>query len=251
MFDREVSSGGYDHRHQGNAGGQRIDLDQRGRCHAMPACQGEQEKLSHPTEGVMALQLIVWDASGRPICIFLNRSPGWPQEGVEPLSYDGVALTRCLFEAGSVENLNFSPTIVDKAGLLHRLRCKRHRFAIGTQHVRQELVRVWQLCAIGPIKHHKEPSAYSLFRCMQGIARDRLLNLRQQRLRIADEEIAHVFTAFEFRLQQLDRTANYATLQLPKASIKGDATVHGRKEAECSFAPDVCGLNCRAVLQNG
>jgi len=33
----------------------------------MAACQGEQEKLSHPTEGVMALQLIVWDASGRPI----------------------------------------------------------------------------------------------------------------------------------------------------------------------------------------
>lgn len=33
----------------------------------MPACQGEQEKLSHPTEGVIALQLIVWDASGRPI----------------------------------------------------------------------------------------------------------------------------------------------------------------------------------------
>jgi hypothetical protein len=145
-------------------------------------------------------------------CISLNRSRGWPQEGVEPLSYDGVALTRCLFEAGSVENLNFSPTIVDKAGLLHRLRCKRHRFAIGTQHVRQELVRVWQLCAIGPIMHHKEPSAYSLFRCMQGIARDSLLNLRQQRLRIADKEIAHVFTALEFRLQQFDRTANYATL---------------------------------------
>jgi hypothetical protein len=72
-------------------------------------------------------------------CISLNRSRGWPQEGVEPLSYDGVALTRCLFEAGSAENLNFSPTIVDKAGLLHRLRCKRHRFAIGTQHVRDIL----------------------------------------------------------------------------------------------------------------
>ena len=140
-------------------------------------------------------------------CIPLDRSQGRRQEGVEPRPYDGVALTRCLFEAAAIENLNFSPTIVDKAGLLHRLRCKRHRFAIGTQHVRQELVRVWQVCAIGPIMHHKEPSAYSLFRCMQGIARDSLLNLRQQRLRIADEEIAHVFTALEFRLQQFDRAA--------------------------------------------
>src|SRR3984893_4679514 len=99
--------------------------------------------------------------------------------------------------------------------------------------------------------HHENTSAYSLFRCMHGIACDRLLNLRQQRLRIADEEIAHVFTALEFRLQQFNRTSNYATLQLHKASIKGDATVHGRKEAECSFAPYVCGLNCGAVLQNG
>jgi hypothetical protein len=92
---------------------------------------------------------------------------------------------------------------------------------------------------------------HTLFRCMQGIARDSLLNLRQQRLRTADEEIAHVFTALEFRLQQFDRAANYATFQLHKASIKGDATVHGRKEAESSLAPYVCGLNCRAILQNG
>ena len=186
-----------------------------------------------------------------PFCIALNRSRGRRQEGVEPLPYDGVALARCLFEAGTIENLNLSPTIADKAGRLHRLRCKRHRFAIGTQHVRQELVRVWQGFAFGPIMHHEEPSAHSLFRRMHGIARDSLLNLRQQRLRIADEEIAHVFAALEFRLQQFDRAANHAALQLHKTSIEGDAAVHGREEAECSFAPDVCGLNCRAVLQNG
>jgi hypothetical protein len=52
-------------------------------------------------------------------------------------------------------------------------------------------------------------------------------------------------------LQQFDRTANYATLQLNETSIKGDAAVHGREEAECSFAPYVCGLNCRPVLQDG
>ena len=96
MFDREVSSGGYDHRHQGNAGGQRIDLDQRGRCHAMPACQGEQEKLSHPTEGVMALQLIVWDASGRPI---------WDASG-HPSSLPGR--TTDLTAVGTLERLGES-----------------------------------------------------------------------------------------------------------------------------------------------
>ena len=112
-----------------------------------------------------------------PFCIALNRSRGRRQEGIEPLPYDGVALARCLFEAGTIENLNCPPTIADKAGRLHRLRCKRHRFAVGTQHVRQELVGVRQGFAFGPIMHHEEPSAHSLFRCMHGIARDGLLDL--------------------------------------------------------------------------
>ena len=110
-------------------------------------------------------------------CIALNRSQGRRQEGVEPLLNNGVALARSLFEAGTIKNLNLSSAIADKAGLLQRLRCKRHRFAIGTQHVRQELVRVCEDFAFGPIMHHEEPSAHSLFRCMHGIARDSLLNL--------------------------------------------------------------------------
>jgi hypothetical protein len=77
-----------------------------------------------------------------PFCIALNRRQGRRQEGVEPLPHDGVALAGRLFEAGTIQNFNLSPMIADKAGGLHRLRSKRHRFAIGTQHVRQELVRV-------------------------------------------------------------------------------------------------------------
>jgi hypothetical protein len=38
-------------------------------------------------------------------------------------------------------------------------------------------------------------------------------------------EIANVFAALEFRLQQFDRAADYAALQLHKTSIKGDAAV--------------------------
>jgi hypothetical protein len=45
-------------------------------------------------------------------------------------------------------------------------------------------------------------------------------------------------------LQQFDRAAHHAALQLHKTSVEGDAAVHGREEAECSFAPYVCGLNC-------
>ena len=65
------------------------------------------------------------------------------------------------------------------------------------------------------------------------------------------EEIADVFAALEFRLQQFDRAADYVALQLHKTSIKEDAAVHSHEEAKRSFAPNIRGLNCRAVLQNG
>jgi hypothetical protein len=92
--------------------------------------------------------------------------------------------------------------IADEAGRLQRLRRQRHRFAVSPQHVRQELVRVWQRFAFGPIVHHEEPSAHPLFRRMQGIAGYGLLNLRQQCFRIADEEIANVFLRWSHFLGQ-------------------------------------------------
>ena len=145
---------------------------------------------------------------------------------------------------------NPAPTIADEAGHLQRLRRKRHGFAVGAQHVRQELVRVWQGLAVRPVMHHEEPPAHSLFRCMQGIAGDGLLNLRQQRFGIADEEIAHVLTTLEFRLQQFDRATNHAAFELHKASIERDAAIHRREETECSLAPNISRLDCRAIFQN-
>jgi hypothetical protein len=62
----------------------------------------------------------------------------------------------------------------------------------------QKLVRVCQLFAIGPVMHHKEPPANPFPSRVHAIARDRLLNLGQQRLGIADKEIANVRAALEF-----------------------------------------------------
>jgi len=107
----------------------------------------------------------------------MNRSCGRRQEGIEPLLDDGVAFARCLFETGAINNLNLSAMITDKASRLQRLRGERHRLATGTEHVRQELVGVWQGFAFSPIMHHQQPSADSLFRRMHSIARNGLLNL--------------------------------------------------------------------------
>ncbi|MGI8569224.1 MAG: hypothetical protein ACR2KT_09255 [Methylocella sp.] len=87
-------------------------------------------------------------------------------------------------------------------------------------------------------------------RRVHGIARDRLLNLRELRLGIADEEIANVRAVLEFRLQNLDRDAKQAALHLHKASIEGSAAIHRREETESAFPPDVRRLDRRAILQN-
>lgn len=65
---------------------------------------------------------------------------------------------------------------------------------------------------------------------------------------ITDEEIAYMLAVLEFQLQQFDRTANHAALQLHNAAIKGDPAVHGGEEPEGSFASYVCGLYGRAVF---
>jgi hypothetical protein len=48
-------------------------------------------------------------------------------------------------------------------------------------------------------------TAHSLFRRALRIAGDGLLDLREQRLRIADKQIADVFAVLKFRLRKVDR----------------------------------------------
>src|ERR1700730_16635954 len=104
--------------------------------------------------------------------------------------------------------------------------------------------------AVGPVMHREQPPANSLLSCMHGIARDCLLNLRQQRLGVADEKIAYVLASPEFRSQNLARNAKQTTFQLHETSIEGGAAVHGREETKRTFTPDVRCLNRHPVLQN-
>jgi hypothetical protein len=73
-----------------------------------------------PCAADMALELHWLLALPSPFCIALNRSHGRRQEGVEPRLYDGVALAGCLFEAETIQNLNVSSMIADKACRLQR-----------------------------------------------------------------------------------------------------------------------------------
>src|SRR5208337_4558544 len=106
-------------------------------------------------------------------------------------------------------------------------------------------MRVAQISAVGPVMHHEQPPANPLLGCVQGVACDCLLNLSQQGLRIADEEIANVCAALEFHMENVDPNANHGALQLHKTSIEGGAAIHGGEEAERAFAPNVCRLDRR------
>ena len=57
---------------------------------------------------------------------------------------------------------------------------------------------ITQLFPLSPIMHHEKPAGHSLLRCMQSIARNSLLNLRQQRFGVANEEIADMFAGSKF-----------------------------------------------------
>jgi hypothetical protein len=85
---------------------------------------------------------------------------------------------------------------------------------------------------------------------MHAIARDRLLNLGQQRLGITDEKLANVRAVFEFRLQYLNRDAKQATPELHQTTIERRVAIHGREEAKRAFAANVRRLDRRPVLQN-
>src|SRR5471030_2649294 len=59
-----------------------------------------------------------------------------------------------------------------------------------------------------------------------------------------------MFAILEFRLQEADRAANHAPLHLHQTPIERDAAVHGGEKAEGALAPDVGGLDRRAVFQD-
>jgi hypothetical protein len=101
----------------------------------------------------------------------------------------------------TIQHLNRSPAIADEARGLHRLRCKRHGFPVGAKYLGEKFVGVRKCFTLGPVVHHQEPAAHPLFRRMHRIARDRLLDLRQQGFRVAYEQIAHVLAVLEFILQ--------------------------------------------------
>jgi hypothetical protein len=117
--------------------------------------------------------------------VILHRPRGRLQERIKSLLDDGITLTRRSLETRAIEHLDRAPVVADEAGRLHRLRRKRYGFTVSAQDLRQEFMRIRKRLAFRAVVHHQKPSAHSFFRRMHRIARDRLLHLGQQRLRVA------------------------------------------------------------------
>src|ERR1700730_16943069 len=57
-----------------------------------------------------------------PARMVLNRGRRRRQKGVEPRLHDGVAFTRCLFQAWTIDDLDLPLAVVDETVGLHHLR---------------------------------------------------------------------------------------------------------------------------------
>jgi hypothetical protein len=188
---------------------------------------------------------------GPPVLSFLNSSEWWPEKGIKPRLDDRIALARRCLQTGSVSDLHQSATVADEPRLLERLSSKRDRRSISSQDVCEKFVSVSQRFTFCPIMHHEEPTAHPFFYRMARVAGDGLHNLRQQCLRIADEQVSYVLAFLKLGSQSVDGASAHRTCELHDALIEGDPAVHGGKEAKRSLAPNVRGLERGPVLQDG
>ena len=125
------------------------------------------------------------------------QSGGDAGRGRQRIFHDNITLARGPFETGPVKNLDPSAMIIDQTCFLHGLQCKRHRFPVGPQKMGQELMCKWQILILDPVMDPEEPAAKSFLDHMQGVARDRLLNLSAQCLGIGDKGVARLGVAFK------------------------------------------------------
>jgi hypothetical protein len=163
-----------------------------------------------------------------------NRIGRRSQEVVEARLDNFVALARRFFKAGTIET-----SILPRTDLMRPAACSASEACVTARRLTPSILDM-ALCVYvktRPSVHHMEPPGHPLLSCMHGIARDRLLNLSQQRLGIADEEVANVLASLEFRSQNLTRGAKRTALQLHESAIEGGAAYMDAKRPNAPSRP--------------
>jgi len=82
----------------------------------------------------------------------------------------------------------FSASIFDQAGFLQRVGHERHARPTHAQHLSEKFLRQRQIVAAGKVAHMEQPATHAGLDRMTGVARCRLLRLREQHLLMLDEQ---------------------------------------------------------------
>jgi hypothetical protein len=105
-----------------------------------------------------------------------------------------VAFTRDIFDRRAIQELDVTAAIADEAGALQQTGRERDGGAPHSQHLAEKLLRQRDDIAVDAIMRLQQPTAKPGLEGMQRIARHRLLDLRQQQIVVAHNEIANALT---------------------------------------------------------
>ena len=98
---------------------------------------------------------------------------------------NGVALACHTFESFAVNNYDPAPTISNDARVFELVGHQSNRRPLYSQHLREEFLGQRKDVGIDPIPGLEQPTGQPGFHGVEGVARRRLLNLREKRFAIA------------------------------------------------------------------
>jgi hypothetical protein len=123
-----------------------------------------------------------------------TENPRLGKHLIGAVSDDRVAFTRDVFERRAIQDLDMTAAVADQTGALQQARGNGHGGAPHAQHPTEKSLRQRDHVAVHAIVALQQPTAEPGLQLMEHIAGNRLLNLRQQQIVVAHNEIANALT---------------------------------------------------------
>ena len=125
---------------------------------------------------------------------------GWKHLN-EVMADHGVAFTSDLFEPRAIDDVDETAAITDEAGALQQTGGDRHGGAAHAEHLCKKLLRQRDCITVDAIVRLQQPAAKPRLQRMERVACDRLLDLRQQQVVVAHDEMADGLTFVRRRMK--------------------------------------------------
>ena len=150
----------------------------------------------------------------------------------------------------AVEHRDAAARIADQAQLLQLQRAFGDALAAHAQHVGDQFLRHHQLVAVQPVQAQQQPAAQLLVQRVVAVAHRGLRHLRDQRLRVAQQQVHHRAGAFELVLDDAGAQAPALARALHHGAAGRGLAAHEQRDADHAFVADHRNLGRRAVLHH-